>query len=449
MRLVVCSSLIVLAACPGPGPTDDDGGVRDGGSVVTPQRCTSPEVLDADQVDAGAQALQAGLGGTFAPRLALENLYMVWGGAKPADFWKAFRERYGFLEAPTANDGLPWGIRKRGTIQTSIDCLACHAGRVAGESIVGAANTRLDLQLLIDDLKELSKRFGQTPPAFPTPRTAARGIGDIVGMTMQLATRSVSPAPAVNTECGYQDPPAWWTLRSKTRMYTDGSAPSTAHRAMMATLIAFGANQAELEAREPEFINVRTYLASLPTPKWPFAIPDTAAVARGQALFESVCARCHGSPSCERVDSKIVSLTEVGTDEERATRYSDNEISLLNLTWFGGVDKHTANHGYVAPSLKGVWASAPYLHNGSVPNLRAMLDSTHRPTRFRLRGVERDDYDETNVGLKYDDIASAPTQRDPSVYDTTLPGLSNKGHTFGDFMDDEQRNDMLEFLKTQ
>jgi hypothetical protein len=97
----------------------------------------------------------------------------------------------------------------------------------------------------------------------------------------------------------------------------------------------------------------------------------------------------------------------------------------------------------VAPPLDGVWATAPYLHNGSVPTLTALLDSRQRPARWR-RDHASDVYDLRAVGWPY----TAGTAGDAQTYDTTLPGYGAGGHTFGDALDAAQRSALLEYLKT-
>ena len=245
---------------------------------------------------------------------------------------------------------------------------------------------------------------------------------------------------------------AWWTLATKTRVYTDGSAPQSGHRTFMATQLAFGTTQAQLEALEPSYLAMRQYLLTLQPPAWPFTAPEAGAVARGRTIFRAQCTSCHRDDRCERMASVEVAQRTVGTDAERAVKYGDNEVALINGTWFGMDEPHRATGSYVAPSLRGVWASAPYLHNGSVPTITAMLDSTQRPRFFTLRGTSRADYDEVNVGLKVEVFTAAPanpTRADrAAVYDTTKPGLGNGGHLFGDALTIEQRADVVAFLKT-
>ena len=82
--------------------------------------------------------------------------------------------------------------------------------------------------------------------------------------------------------------------------------------------------------------------------------------------------------------------------------------------------------------LHGVWGQAPYLHNGSVPTLGQLVCVSTRPQRF-LRGNVN--YDEALVGFEW---ASRPATRYSPYdvmlvkeYDTSVPGKSNGGHTFG------------------
>jgi hypothetical protein len=105
-----------------------------------------------------------------------------------------------------------------------------------------------------------------------------------------------------------------------------------------------------------------------------------------------------------------------------------------------------ANEGlaYKARPLDGIWATAPYLHNGSVPNLyQLLLPSAQRVKQFYVGSRE---FDSVNVGFKFDGASDA------SLFDTTLPGNSNAGHegsAYGtDKLTDQQRWELVEYLKT-
>lgn len=96
---------------------------------------------------------------------------------------------------------------------------------------------------------------------------------------------------------------------------------------------------------------------------------------------------------------------------------------------------------YKARPLNGIWATAPYLHNGSVPTLQhLLLPVSQRPTRFAVGYLE---FDPSLVGYKHE-----PSDKAPFIFDTQLPGNSNKGHEFGTTLNDSQRRQLLEYLKT-
>lgn len=93
--------------------------------------------------------------------------------------------------------------------------------------------------------------------------------------------------------------------------------------------------------------------------------------------------------------------------------------------------------------LDGIWARAPYLHNGSVPTLADLLNPpAERPSVF-ARGY--DVYDEQKVGFVSD---SAEARAEGSIYDTKIPGNGNGGHLYGTTLSNDQKQDLLEYLKT-
>jgi len=113
---------------------------------------------------------------------------------------------------------------------------------------------------------------------------------------------------------------------------------------------------------------------------------------------------------------------------------------------------------YKARPLDGVWATAPYLHNGSVPTLRAMLTpQKERPTSFCVGSRQ---FDPKNVGLPLDPL---PCAIGLTTFDATEPGSSNLGHSFegtetdrakrppgviGRALTADERDDLIEYLKT-
>lgn len=107
---------------------------------------------------------------------------------------------------------------------------------------------------------------------------------------------------------------------------------------------------------------------------------------------------------------------------------------------------------YKGRSLNGIWATAPYLHNGSVPTLYDLLlpadpregdtkDMQYRPKRFRVGSRE---LDTVKVGFKHGE-----TEYEGFLFDTTLPTNSNAGHEYGTRkLNHEDRLDLVEYLKS-
>jgi hypothetical protein len=87
-----------------------------------------------------------------------------------------------------------------------------------------------------------------------------------------------------------------------------------------------------------------------------------------------------------------------------------------------------------------------------VPTLAALLDSTQRP-KWWTRSFVSTDYDTAAVGfvttpLDHGKAAETDAQAKTLLYDTTLLGYSNAGHTFGDALTTEERAAVIEYLKT-
>jgi hypothetical protein len=117
---------------------------------------------------------------------------------------------------------------------------------------------------------------------------------------------------------------------------------------------------------------------------------------------------------------------------------------------YGKTRVNVRPNGYVAPSLEGVWATAPYFHNGSVPTLYHVLFPDERPTVWRARDYRS--YDHGRVGLLVDQYPRVPDACTPSerrrYYDTTRKTMSHQGHPFADSLSREERLSLLEYLKT-
>jgi cytochrome c peroxidase len=171
---------------------------------------------------------------------------------------------------------------------------------------------------------------------------------------------------------------------------------------------------------------------------------DANLAAKGKPVYDRDCAQCHavGAPrTC-----KVMPAAEIGTDTNRMATWTQAAADQANAAVkdLGIIRPNLIqNNGYCSPPLDGLWMRAPYLHNGSVPSLRALLEPVeNRPARF-YRGY--DVYDPENVGF----VSSGPAaERNGWRLDVTVRGNGNQGHNYGTNLTSEEKQALLEYLKT-
>jgi cytochrome c peroxidase len=199
--------------------------------------------------------------------------------------------------------------------------------------------------------------------------------------------------------------------------------------------------QREQEARAHPFPRK----GELPIPQYPFDIDEQAA-AQGKALYAEHCASCHDWQGNEI--GQVTHIVYVGTDPKRLESFTEDLVANQNTLGAGQwwrFRHFRKTHGYANMPLDGIWARAPYLHNGSVPTLRDLLNNpADRPQEF-YRGD--DEYDPHNVGFR-SDRAVAADGRKLFKFNTRLPGNHNGGHQYGTELSPQEKNDLLEYLKT-
>nr|HRO16444.1 hypothetical protein [Paracoccus sp. (in: a-proteobacteria)] len=205
--------------------------------------------------------------------------------------------------------------------------------------------------------------------------------------------------------------------------------------------------QASLAAME-DFIRHQTPPPSPFSPDLPQGHPyrvDPAAVARGHDLYAGICAQCHAADGLR--NRSVIPVAELGTDRHRIdmwTTAARDRYTAYSPDYDWGFRYFQKTQGYVAPSHEGLWLRAPYLHNGSVPNLRAMLTPPEdRPVMF-WRGSDL--IDTANGGFVSTEDGDA--MRHPWLYDTRLPGNSNSGHRWGTDLPPDDKEALLAYLKT-
>lgn len=398
---------------------------------------------------------------SFWPKAAYESAWRQWGvAAKPADYPAAFRERYGLHPAPYPNDGLPMGLRPAPYLPfmrgIGIDCMTCHGGSILGTSYVGLGNSSLDIQALFEELAAAA----DMPVRLPFTYTQVRGTSEAGAFSVYLLgyrNDDLSPR-ADRRELGLKDDacedvPAWWLLKKKRTMYHVGATDARSVRSIMQFMMHPLTLPADFRKAEPAFHDILQYLLTIEPPKYPFPI-DRGVAAKGAALFDDHCAKCHGTYGEKwTYPNKVVPLSEIGTDRTRYDNIGPKFAAAYNASWFADGKPIQATAGYQAPPLDGVWATAPYFHNGSVPTLAGVLNSKARPAVFtRSYRTGEADYDTGKIGWKVTEVlrprpgVSAFERR--KVYDTTQPGRGNGGHTYGDDLTDAERRAVIEYLKT-
>ncbi len=399
----------------------------------------------------------------FWPKPAYENAWKVWGlKEKPKEYEAAVRERYGLHPAPYPNDGYPMGLRTAGMLigkGVGIDCMTCHGGSIAGKSYVGLGNSSLDVHLLFEELAAAGGASVKLPFAFSQVRgTSEAGAFAVylLGLRKPDLSLALEPKELGLHDDSCEDVPAWWLLKKKTTMYHVGATDARSVRSIMQFMLHPLTTPKEFADAEPAFKDVMQYILSIEAPKYPFEV-DAKKAAAGKVLFEKNCADCHGTYGDKPTyPNKVVKLAEIGTDPTRAKNIGPKFADAYNASWFAkedGLKEIKVNPGYQAPPLDGVWATAPYFHNGSVPTLAGVLNSKARPKVF-TRSFKTDvaDYDKEKVGWKITEVkppdAKASGYERRKVYDTSLPGRGNGGHTYGDELSEAERTAVIEYLKT-
>lgn len=382
--------------------------------------------------------------------------------ATPEERRRLAFDRYGFTPAPGRKGPLPLQFTDNGKGGWSINCFSCHGGKVAGKVIPGAPNSLFAMQTLAEDVRTTRRKLGEF-----SLRDLAAGIfpqGDNVGTTNAVmfgvlleATRNndlelVYDRPLPDMVHHDMDTPAWWLMKKKKALYADGFAERD-HRALMQFLMTPENSGKRIRGWENDFKEIYEWILSLEPPRYPFPI-DHELAGRGKRIFNRNCAECHGTYGQQwTYPNRIVPIDEVGTDPVRLQALTPEHRRRYQANWFSNYGKKRVlvdPGGYVAPPLDGIWASAPYFHNGSVPTLWHVLHSSERPNVWR-RSI--DGYDTEKVGLEIETFDEVPSEAKTKAqkrwyFNTRGRGKSAAGHTFPDSLDEEEKTAVLEYLKT-
>ncbi len=232
-------------------------------------------------------------------------------------------------------------------------------------------------------------------------------------------------------------------------------------------------------------VQIQMWLEELRSPKWPEPILgaiDRDLAGRGAEVYAANCVGCHQIIDRQARQASCAGRTEfaipsypvraVGTDPRQAVNFATREITLGQETqplgaWVklvtdkivgqytadpenaartelincGASNDFQAIEEYRARPLNGIWATAPYLHNGSVPDMAELLKPPPaRPASFFVGSWE---LDPERLGFDWQSGSAAAFK-----FDTGLPGNSNAGHDHGSGLGEPDRRALIEYLKT-
>jgi len=407
---------------------------------------------------------------------------------------------FGFVTEP--GHDLPVGISRRrrlGIDQVGLNCAVCHTSTVrdtpggASRVVLGMPAQRLDLEGfvqfvldctldnrltadavrgrlprrggpslfervllrtgLIDRLKlqTLDLRNRMTPILDPRVPRWGRGRVDTFNPYKAIQFNwDLSKLPPSEL-LGASDFPSLWNQKPREGMHLhwDGDNDSVDERNLSAAL---GAGVTPVTVDHANLQRVRDWIWTLPPPKYPYPI-DQALASRGEPLYQQFCRDCHadhrfrnGESSGSRVGT-VVPIDVIGTDRHRLDSYTltfaINQYSLYPDSKYRFSHFRKTN-GYANHPLDGIWLRGPYLHNGSVPSLRDLLDPPEQRPAVFFRGYDL--FDQAKVGFVSDKATAEGEQF--SRYDTSVPGNFNTGHVYGTTLSDEEKRAIVEYMKT-
>jgi hypothetical protein len=241
---------------------------------------------------------------------------------------------------------------------------------------------------------------------------------------------------------GTVDLPSLWNqrIRKGMQLHWDGNNDAVEERNKSAAIGA-GATPDSLDL--PSMARIEEWILDLKPPAYPPSRIDNELAKTGAAVYKQECASCHALDGTSI--GRVTPITEIQTDPQRLESFTADLAARMNTIGEGKPWRFRhfrKTNGYANMPLDGLWLRAPYLHNGSVPDLRSLLFPDERPREF-YRGY--DVYDWTRVGFV---SSGAAAESDGVLFDTTLKGNGNGGHLYGTTLPPADRLALIEYLKT-
>jgi hypothetical protein len=409
-------------------------------------------------------------------------------------------QTFGFVTEPEHD--LPIGLSRRrrlGIEQVGLNCAACHTATVRDgpdaepRTVLGMPAQQLDLQgffqfvldCTLDNRLTAEAVRGRFPPTggpslFERVLLRAGFIDRLKLQTLEQRNRmglilgdavprwgrgrvdTFNPYKALQFNwdltrlprhelIGAADFPSIWNQapREGMQLHWDGNNRSVDERNLSAAL---GAGVTPVTVDHDGLERVRDWIWTLPPPAYPYPVSRELAD-QGAPLYREHCLECHGDHRFRdgviegaRIGT-VVPIDQIATDRHRLDSYTFAFAANQYGLYPGSPYRFThfrKTSGYANHPLDGIWLRGPYLHNGSVPTLRDLLEPPERRPAVFYRG--NDLFDQTNVGF----VSTMATDRRQTFtrFDTSVPGNSNGGHVYGTTLTDGEKQAIVEYMKT-
>jgi mono/diheme cytochrome c family protein len=278
---------------------------------------------------------------------------------------------------------------------------------------------------------------------------------------------------------GIVDFPSLWLQGPRAardmHLHWDGNNDFVAERNRSAAF-GTGAIPTTLDRQSLKFIADWLRTEQNAPPKYPFAI-DADRAATGKPLYAQYCAGCHGASGRDFTGAKVGEVDPIGhirTDPCRLDNYT-HALAAEQGNLYAAYPTERFSHfrktnGYANLPLDGLWLRGPYLHNGSVPTVRDLLESADNRPKVFYRG--NNVVDRQKLGFVSDlpaqngvpffryetqcvDPGSCPAPPTPPDDTVCAPGRwagnGNQGHEgrdYGTELSAAQKDAIVEYLKT-
>jgi len=399
----------------------------------------------------------------------------------------SFNRRWGIINHDQELKGF-FNVSYRGLNVGALGCVACHSGKAAGIYVPGLGNKNIDPGQVGEDAYR-SLKFWKAVHFW---KDKSQEYQEIEERSIDFAMRLKNPEYSNLTQgmvpvaiiqewfykvAGRELPeghgrgavkvPHFWGYGQKRfhGQFSDGFGDG-AHAGWGLLVELVGGQSVEgAERLMPKVAKLEDDLAHLLPPPYPFEINHELA-RTGQNIFETHCSQCHGTYERDLDNLPLykaplwIPHAKVKTDSDRLDIITEDFLDLVRNNPLKHEIKiiERKEKGYFAPRLEGVWSRFPYLHNGSVPSIRALLTSPEkRPRVWSLQDAgERERFDEINLGLsvptnsQISELRRLAKKGSREIYSVDRPGHSHQGHwfRFSPTLDETAINALIEYLKT-